>query len=192
MNFILIPLLTMATLTLHIQEKIRNTDGKEQILLATCSAVMISENEALTAEHCVHTSTGKLWALDSNNRSFTAIIERVDKVNDICLIKLVSPIPHTYVNIGHMVNKGDRIYTVNSGDDFIGTFGEGMVANIIKDPQTDTVSIIHTSPILPGASGSGLFNWRGQLVGINTAMYKNLSNAVDITEIEYFLKGKLR
>ncbi len=71
------------------------------------------------------------------------------------------------------------------------TYAEGVVENIIRD-QYNIISLVHSASILGGASGSGLFNSRGELVGINTATYKSLTNAVDLTEIQYFLYGKVR
>ncbi len=192
MSNILITFLTVVSITLHIQYKTKSPLGKDFIGIATCSAVMISENEALTAAHCMENSTGHLWALDSNEKSFSVTVEKINKKMDLCLVKLNSPISHSYASLGHYVNKGNFIASLNSGNDFIGTYVEGKVSNIIKDPENGVISIIHSATILPGASGSGLFNYRGQLIGINTAMYHNLSNAVDITEINYFLTGQVR
>ncbi len=188
----LITFLTLVSLTVHIQSKSKDMLGNDFIGLSTCSAVWITPTEALTAGHCMAESTGKVWVLDADNKSFSAVVEKLDKKNDLCLLKVKAP-NHIYAELSKdFVVKGQHIYTMNTGNMFIGTYGEGIVSNIIKDPEADTISIIHTAAILAGASGSGLFNARGEVVGINTAMYHNLSNAVDLAELNYFLTGNVR
>lgn len=190
MNF-LIPLLMSLTLTLHVQTRSRGVDYKENIIISGCTAVWVSPTEALTAAHCVEHSTGRMWVLDSDNRSFSASVERIDKRLDLCLLKIKAP-KHLYAKMGYFVNRGDKVFIMNSGNFMNNMYGEGIVANILDDPDEMTLSVIHTATILPGASGSGLFNARGELVGINTATYHALTSAVDLTEIEYFLTGKRR
>ncbi len=128
--------------------------------------------------------------LDSNNKSFKATIERIDKRLDLCLIKVHSP-KHSYAIIGRGGEIGDKVFMINSENDTPNTYGEGVVENIIRD-RDKVVSLIHSATILHGASGSGLFNQDGELIGINTAIYQSLTNAVDVIEIKEFLSNKIR
>jgi serine protease Do len=178
----LIKLLMSLTLTLHIAH---NHSG------GVCTAVWISPTEAITASHCVESPKDKLFVKDELNRSFTATLERQDDQVDLALIKIQSP-KHKYVKMGKPLIRGDKVYVMHSGNDFSNTYGEGIVANIILDPINYALTLLHSAPIVPGASGSGLFNEKGELVGINTAMYKALSSAVDITEVHLFLTGQHR
>jgi serine protease Do len=154
-----------------------------------CTAVWISPTEAISAGHCIHNEKDKLFIKDDTGHSYIAYLEKVDHQLDLSLLKINAP-EHPYAHLGHVVKRGDHIFVMTSGEDIANTYGEGVVANIFNDPENGTLSILHTAAILPGASGSGLFDSRGRLVGVNTAIYKNLSSAVDITAVEDFLNGK--
>lgn len=179
----LLALLTAVTLTFHT-----NVTNKEtgETALNTCTAVFISPNEALTARHCIHGD--KSWVKDADNKSFSATLVRMDSTQDLALIQVIG-IPHKYAQLGKPVQKGEKIYLYSSEDDMIGTYGEGTVENIVIDQGVPM--IVHSASILPGGSGSGLFNSKGELVGINTITMGSLSKAVDMTAINYFL-GRVR
>lgn len=173
----LIAYLTLVTLTLHI----KYPGG-----MATCTGVYISPNEALTASHCVDHLYAKIWVKNSDNKSFSATVENKNKNSDLCLLKINGP-AHKYAELGKVARKGDHIYTMSSEEDMPYTYGEGIVANTITDPDNYTEQIVSSISILPGASGSGLFDDRGLLVGINTMKQEGLSFATDLNEIEIFL-----
>lgn len=181
----MIELLTALTLTVQVQL----WTPKEGYSMATCTAVYISPTEALTAGHCVEDSTGHVWVKNHKKQSFTAHIKKVDVINDLCLLSMESP-KSPYAKLGEPADKGDKIFIMSSEMDMPYTYGEGIVANIIRDIDTDTLQLVHTAVILSGASGSGLFNEHGELVGINIAKMGAISFAVDETIVKNFLKHK--
>jgi S1-C subfamily serine protease len=176
----LITLLSLATVTVHIQGK----SPTGEIGMITCSAVFISPNEVLTANHCTEDSTGKMWVKDYDGKSWSAKVLYQSKHFDLALLSVQAP-PHQYVKFGKPLVRGEPVYIMSSEEDMPYTYGEGVTANLILDEGVLTVT--HTASILQGASGSGLFNRKGQLVGINTAILRTLSMAVDISEVNYFL-----
>jgi S1-C subfamily serine protease len=68
------------------------------------------------------------------------------------------------------------------------TYGEGIVANVLKDEEINQTLVIHTATILSGGSGSGLFNTDGRLVGLNIYAMRGLGGAVDLSNIKEFMR----
>lgn len=180
--------LALVTATLNISVPAPSPKHPHYYSIAGCTAVFISPNELLTAGHCVAESRGRQWVKTYEGTTYTATILKIDKVRDLALIKIDKPINHVYTSLGPPVERGQDIYTVNSGEWMQNTYNVGIVNNIIIDEdEGNTLNIVHSAVILPGASGSGLFNSKKQLVGINTATLKGLSEATDIKEIRIFL-----
>lgn len=179
----MITLLTLFSLTVHIQMWTA-TDGYG---LGTCTAVYVSPTEALTAAHCVADTTGHIWVRTAKQKSFTATVVKKDVIRDLCLLHIEGP-KHAYAKLGKPVDRGDKIYIMSSEMDMPFTYGEGIVGNILTDPEINQTLVIHTATLLHGASGSGLFNAEGKLVGINIYAIKGLGGAVDLTNIQEFLK----
>lgn len=173
--------------TLHVSVKSPTSLHPEHYDLNTCSGVFIAPDEILTAAHCVKHSRGSQWIKTSAGDSYPVAIEKVDEFKDLALLKVKKPINHAYAQIGTPSDIADRVYTVNSGNDYEKTFNTGIVNNLIIDDEFNTASILHNAAIMPGASGSGLFNSEGELVGINVAIMRGFSEAVDLQEIKAFL-----
>jgi serine protease Do len=181
-------LLSMLTVTLHIKETYINPKGMPAIGMTACTGVFVSPNTILTAGHCVETSIGQQWARLNNGKVFTADVLAVDKKEDLALLYVHGP-KHPYVRLGKPVHQADKVYTVNSGQDNQDTYGEGVVENIITLDELASPGIMHSIAIFQGASGSGLFNGKGQLVGINVLKQGAIGWAVNTSTIEKFLRG---
>lgn len=184
--------LSIVTLTLHCRFTTKLPTGKEYTGLSTCTAVYITPNEALTAGHCIEgTTIGHKWARTSDGKSFRVKVLWRDFARDLALLYVSGP-PHKYVILADNPQKSDKVYVLSSEEGFIGSYNEGIVSNIIADPDLNmTAMIVHTAAIRHGASGSGLFNSKGALVGINTKTMGPLSEAVDAVTIRLFLEEYL-
>ncbi len=177
--------LLSVTVTLHASCTYPTSRNPKAYGLNTCTGVFISPDEVLTAGHCVAHSRGKQWIKTSDNKSFSVKIIKLDKFKDLALLRVTNQINHLYTSLGNPILKSQSVYTVNSGGDYEGTFNSGMVNNIVS--EEGVLTIMHNAAILPGASGSGLFNDKKQLIGLNVATIKGFSEAVDSLEIKIFL-----
>lgn len=182
--FSIIPLITLLSLTFNIQDRDPKT---HKITMGGCSAVYVAPDEALSAAHCLEGTTGNMWVRNSSNQAFKVGVIKVDKRIDLCLLKLYDAPKHKFVKLGRPPKVGDRVYSMGNDDRMPFTYGEGKVKNILIDDMTHTLTIVHSASILAGASGGGLFNKGGQLIGINVMSFQGVSFAVDITVVEGFL-----
>lgn len=180
--------LTAVSLLLNIQS-ISTIKGKQYFGIDSCSAVFVGPKTALTAKHCVDGGTGRMWVKTAEGKSFTAHLLKKSKTADLALLSVECP-PHNYVKLGKMVNKGDKVYTISAFDGIFGYYGEGVIESIQLQPEEVALYLVHSIAIGHGSSGSGLFNNKKELVGLNTALVvenKALTFAIDESAIEMFL-----
>lgn len=179
-------LMSLLTCTIHIQEKHHNKQGKLVDDTAVCTGVFVAPQTVLTAGHCLSKSTGHQWVRENDGKIWDASILAVNPNEDLALLHVRGK-PHPYVCIGKAVYKTQKVYTVNSGQDYQDTYGEGVVENIVPSEEIASPGIIHSIAIFGGASGSGLFNRKGQLVGINIMKQGAISWAVNTSTLVKFL-----
>ncbi len=175
--------LSLVTVTLHVSTPIPSARWPNRYGLNTCTGVFVSPNEILTAGHC----RGHQWVKTEEGESLAVTIEKKDLRRDLALLKVIKPISHAFALLGNPSKISDSVYTVNSGDAYDHTYNTGIVNNVILDDDNAILTILHNASIMPGASGSGLFNSSGELIGINVATIKSFSCAVDLYEIKSFL-----
>lgn len=180
--------LALVTVTLHVSTPIPTPKHPHQYGITTCSGVFISPDEILTNNHCIEDSRGHQWVKTFEGSSYPVIIVKVDKERDLALLKVTKLIKHKYASLGNPILITEEVYTVNSGDNYINTFSKGIVSNIIIDNYFGIVSVLHNVIFKHGASGSGLFNKKGKLVGINY-LIDGLMESIDITEVKAFLRS---
>ena len=173
-------LISAVALTLHIKQ----VPTDKPSFMGACSAVLIQEDLALSAAHCFGRNTKAAWAKDNEGKSYTVTYLYKDPLKDLILLR-VKEKQGSWAKLGSMPAKTDEVFIVSNADDMDGTHTKGMVTNhIYMDFQH---LIVHSAMILKGSSGSGLFDAKGRLVGINTMLIGPFTFAVDIDEIREFL-----
>lgn len=95
--------------------------------------------------------------------------QRGDEGTDRCALSIedgrdVLPVPGVR-GVGDL-QVGERVYTVGSPEGIESTLGEGIVSGMHE--VTGRTLIQTTAQISRGSSGGGLFDTRGNLVGITT------------------------
>jgi len=183
-------LLAVYAVTIHISSTFPTPQDPKNYDIGSCSGVFISGNEILTAAHCFSASRNHQWVKTDDDKSYEAKVESIDFLDDLAVVVVPKIKDHPYVRLGKRVGRGDHVYTVNSGDDIKDTYNEGVVNNLILDPDTNVPEIMHSASIDFGASGSGLFDKKGRLVGINTMKRGPFGYAVDIAPIRDFLNTR--
>jgi S1-C subfamily serine protease len=103
----------------------------------------------------------------------------IDEKTDVAILE--SPYTPATVEMGDSdkVVIGDKIVTVSSPKGRMNTVSEGIISNLATNNNVKYISI--DSETYPGSSGGGVFNIKGELIGIvYGGYYEKLSSATPI------------
>jgi hypothetical protein len=130
------------------------------------SAVAINSTELLTNCHVVQGAL-KL-TLTQAKRTWPAQVVRADPVTDRCVIRATGASLQPVVGVrGYAsLEVGEAAYTLGSPVGLELTLSNGIVSGRRDEKGHHYVQT--TAPISPGSSGGGLFDARGNLIGITT------------------------
>lgn len=148
----------------------------------------------LTSAHVI--DIGKTIIVTMNNgQNYNAkVLKHLGENKDIALLKINAPFNFKTVKLGdsEKIKVGQKVLAIGNPFGFSGTLTQGIVSRIdyAKNRiQTDAA-------INPGSSGGPLLNTKGEIIGINQAIYNpdnNISNigigfATPINLIKEYLK----
>ena len=162
---------------------------KPRIMTISCTGVYVAPKTVLTANHCIEDLyKDNLWIKDGK-KNYSGTVLFTSKGRDLALIHVAGP-NHAYATLGDPVDMSDSVYSYNSGYDMIGTFNQGYIENILPDYETNEMQYVTSLGIAQGASGGGMFNKDGELIGIMVAVLKDapVSFAMETTVVEAFLE----
>lgn len=191
--------------SVSLEQKIDEPGRLVSTYKAFCSGTVIASGVILTNRHCVVAVEGKdiyvrfydgrlvkasvLKVADNGAQAMPQWGDEEPRATDAALLS-VDPRMTTHIA---RINRdtpqvGDHVFAIGSpkGLRFTVTFGRvSFVARDLEDlvygPNT---WLQHEAPINPGNSGGGLFNERGELIGVNTLTGgDNLSLSVPIDHI---------
>ncbi len=145
------------------------------------SGVIISEDGYIVTNNHVVDGADKLEVLFNDNSSYDARIIGTDEASDLALIKVDAQnlTPITFGD-SETVKIGEWVLAVGNPFGFNSTVTAGIVsakARSLGQNHKGNLSIesfIQTDAALnPGNSGGALVNLKGELIGINSAIYSN-------------------
>lgn len=143
------------------------------------SGVILSEDGYIVTNNHVVDGADKLEVLLNDNSTYDAKIIGTDEATDLALIKIdahgLSPI--TFGD-SEAVKVGEWVLAVGNPFGFNSTVTAGIVSakarSLNKGGNIGIESFIQTDAALnPGNSGGALVNLKGELIGINSAIYSN-------------------
>jgi S1-C subfamily serine protease len=155
------------------------------------SAVAITPTLALTNCHIV--KGRKTLVLSQHGQMDVGTVIASDAKTDRCVIEVqtmkLNPIAgvRRYADI----EVGEKVYTIGNPSGLESTLGEGLVSGLRNQ---NGVRYVQTSaPISPGSSGGGLFDQRGNLLGITSFNIEDAENLnFAIAAEDYWGKVKKR
>ncbi|MCF4167233.1 serine protease [Zavarzinia compransoris] len=115
-------------------------------------------------------------------------VKLMDEDGDRCIIRVDKPdLPaHVAIRSHADVVIGERAYTVGAPSGLDLTLGEGLVSSKRRHKGQQYVQT--SAPISPGSSGGGLFDNRGNLLGITTFMLRDTQALNFAIAAEEFLR----
>ncbi|HWI47331.1 MAG TPA: trypsin-like peptidase domain-containing protein, partial [Rummeliibacillus sp.] len=168
-----------------IEVNVRN--GKSQ-----GSGVIVSNGLILTNEHVVNGMRSGTITLNNGKKYKIKGVVVSDKTKDLALVKTNDKIMGiNSVKIGSYKSlaKGQKIVAIGSPLGLQNTVSEGIVSSFRVSNGVKLIQI--SAPIDHGSSGGGLFNKKGELVGITSSGYNSnadLNFAVAIDEMSSWNK----
>jgi S1-C subfamily serine protease len=130
------------------------------------SAVAVSATDLVT--NC-HVLKGAIKVtLKQNKREWPVVIAHADPANDRCVVSVKDAKfqPVAGVRSYESLEVGEAVYTLGSPIGLELTLGSGIVSG--RRDEGGHRYIQTTAPISPGSSGGGLFDARGNLIGVTT------------------------
>jgi len=149
------------------------------------SGVLVSPEGVIITNHHVISDADEIEVALSDNRKFRAKVVGSDPETDIAILKIDAKQLPSPITLGKMdsVHVGDVVMAI--GNPF--GVGETVTSGIVSAMGRDHVGIntfenfIQTdAAINPGNSGGALIDTRGNLIGINTAIYSNNGGSMGI------------
>ncbi len=136
--------------------------------MASGTAVVIAQGRLVTNCHVLAKSSS--FTVHREKISFPATLEYPDVERDLCQIKVNNfYAPSVLIGLIDHLRVGQKVYAIGAPRGFEETMSDGMLSSLRtgKDGQLRYIQI--TAPISHGSSGGGLFNTRGELIGITSA-----------------------
>lgn len=183
-----------ASVLIRMKAKIKDKQGKEHTLLGGCSGTFVSKDEILSAAHCFDSNhITNIWVRDINGKSYSAEVIKLDVGHDLSLLRIPA-LHHKYVKLGKHLKVGEEIINVGSPYFLEFLVSHGIVSAIhVEIEQFKSLYTITDAAINPGSSGGGVFNSKGELVGVNTMSlggfmgWSGISFAVSVEDVRAFL-----
>ena len=157
--------------------------GQPQPQVGYGSGVIISKDGYIITNNHVVAGASEVSVTLNDNREFIATVIGADPQTDIALIKIENEEDFKYVSFGNSDNLevGEWVLAVGNPFNLTSTVTAGIVSaknrsNIIGEGQSLQSFIQVDAAVNPGNSGGALVNTRGELIGINTAIYSQTGN----------------
>lgn len=162
----------------------RNSPRQPQPRVGSGSGVIISTDGYIITNNHVIDGADELEVTLNDNRKFTAKLIGADPSTDIALIKIEEKdLPVLSFGDSEQLRVGEWVLAVGNPFNLKSTVTAGIVSakgRAIMTGNSDrnkVESFIQTdAAVNPGNSGGALVNTKGELVGINTAIYSETGN----------------
>lgn len=172
------------------------------LYIVKCGGVWIDDNTVLTAGHCVDDGNivyYETWQEVRNSNNILlyakkALVLKIDTPHDLALLTSIDdPGSHKYTRINDFSEIGDAVRIVGHPDEYPFTYVNGTLSakRYITNPRETKTGVLQiAAPIWFGYSGGGVFNSKGQLLGICSYISRivpQTSFFVDADEINRFI-----
>ena len=139
--------------------------------------IINDDGEIITNNHVINGSRNITVTL-SDHKTYKADVLGIDRRNDLALIKIKAGRKLPFVRLGDSENLqvGQKVLAIGNPFGLEGTLTTGIVSSLGRSLQnedgTALEGLIQTdAAINPGNSGGPMFDSKGSVIGINTAIY---------------------
>jgi S1-C subfamily serine protease len=151
--------------------KDRNTYTPKFVSLNGAGVVISSKGHILTASHLV---SSNMIVIFSNGKRYKAVVVSDYPAHDIALLRInESNLP--YAELSNDISEFSKVYLTGNPENkkilTTGKLDKSYKLTVNRDYKT--VAYRYLAPIRPGFSGGGVFNSKGELLGIMVSMDDN-------------------
>ncbi len=146
---------------------------QELIQKSLGSGVIVSEDGYILTNNHVIKDADKIWVSLLDNRKFKAKVVGTDPETDVAVLKInAKDLPVIKMGDSDKVQEGEWVLAIGNPFGLGFTITAGIVSAKAREGLTKIGNFIQTdAAINPGNSGGALVNLKGELIGINTAIY---------------------
>ncbi|MCH5235075.1 MAG: trypsin-like peptidase domain-containing protein [Muribaculaceae bacterium] len=164
------------------QRRQQQQQSREPVQTGLGSGVILSEDGYIVTNNHVIDGAEKLEVLLNDNSTYEATVIGTDEATDLALIKIdASGLSAITFGDSEAVKIGEWVLAVGNPFGFNSTVTAGIVSAKARSLNQNSrngrmgiESFIQTDAALnPGNSGGALVNLKGELIGINSAIYSN-------------------
>jgi S1-C subfamily serine protease len=148
------------------------------------SGVIVQPRGLIVTNQHVVGNARRVTVVTADNRRIPAAVETSDARQDLAILRpngVAGPGAQVAAEPDGGLQIGDQVFAIGSPFDLPGTVTAGIVSAVGRVNAANGIPMIQTdAPINPGNSGGGLFDLRGRLVGIPTAIAAPIRGNVGI------------
>ncbi|WP_417680171.1 Do family serine endopeptidase [Roseibium sp.] len=156
---------------------------KHRYGMAQGSGFFITEDGYLVTNHHVIDKGTEFTVIDDNGKEYSAKLVGADKRTDLALLKVDADKKFTYVKFADDAPQvGEWVVAIGNPFGLGGSVTAGIVSARGRDigagPYDDFIQI--DAPVNRGNSGGPAFNMKGEVIGVNAAIYSPSGGNVGI------------
>jgi serine protease Do len=160
-----------------------NGNGQHKFVQGQGSGFFVSANGYIVTNHHVLDKAVKVEVVTDKGTTFDAKVIGTDRKTDLALLKVDAQQHFPYVELASaMPRVGEWVVAMGNPFGLDGTVTAGIVSahgrNIGAGPYDDFLQI--DAPVNKGNSGGPTFNIKGEVVGVNTAIFSPSGGSVGI------------
>jgi len=158
--------------------------ARPDVVMGQGSGFVISDDGYIVTNNHVVDKATEVTVIFDNEKEYTAKVIGTDEKTDVALIKIepTEALPYVKLAAGDDIRVGDWVVAVGNPFGLGGSVTAGIISARGRDigagPYDDFLQI--DAPINKGNSGGPTFNLRGEVVGMNTAIYSPSGGSVGI------------
>ena len=161
--------------------------GNENKLNSAGSGFIVSSNGYIVTNHHVIDDAEKITVTLSNDQKLEAKLIGSDSRTDLALLKVESNTPLSFVKFGNSDDSkvGDFVLAIGNPFGLGSTVTSGIISAQARDINTNSGNIIDNfiqtdASINRGNSGGPMFNMKGEVIGINFAIFSPTGGSVGV------------
>jgi S1-C subfamily serine protease len=141
----------------------------------------------ITAKHV--TDLGNKYAIFTNDNKYGTYAESLvslDTSLDVAALKVKLDIPSVKLGDSDRLIEGQKLVSISSPKGIINTIDECLYSGAFQYTEGKSINLSESS-MQPGSSGGAVFNYKGELVGMNTNGEGSANNAIPINDLKPLL-----